>query len=321
MIEMPPQREGLAGDRGGIWFCHHARIGEHFASVIGAMRASVVRRAAVSTDVAWAAHRAARPRPHQPPMMNFFAGRVIIAHSRASRGVRRRAAPSDSALPATAPPSPALMPRGGGREHPGREGADLEAELGRPLRVGVARGRPATARRSTACRRRPTARRISSSSARAVEEQDVGAFLHIHLDARERLVDARRRAAIGAGEDEDAAVLRRFHRGADLHAGLLARQAGLAGGGEGAGGDLVLDQDRRRRRPAIGAHGALHVHGVAVAVVAIGQHQQVRRGAVHHRKLSNISPKEIRSRSGPPRRLGGDAGAGEEGGLRSRPRP
>ena len=68
----------------------------------------------------------------------------------------------------------------------------------------------------------------------------------------------------------------RLDGGADLHARLLARQAGLAGRGERARRDLVLDQHGGGAGAAIGAHGALHVHGVAVAVVAVGQHQQCR---------------------------------------------
>ena len=107
-----------------------------------------------------------------------------------------------------------------------------------------------------------------------IEEQDVGALLDVHLDARHGLVDALGRPAIGARQDQDAELLGGLDGGADLHARLVARQAGLAGGGQRARRDLVLDQDGGGAGAAVGAHGALHVHGVAVAVIAVGQHQQ-----------------------------------------------
>ncbi len=81
---------------------------------------------------------------------------------------------------------------------------------------------------------------------------------------------------------QDAGVLGRLDGRADLHARFLARQARLAGGREFARRDLVLDEHRGGAGATIGPHHALDVHRIAVAVIAVGQHEQVGRGAVHH---------------------------------------
>ena len=113
-------------------------------------------------------------------------------------------------------------------------------------------------------------------------------------------------------------LLRRLDGGADLHARLGARQAGLAGGGERARRDLVLDQHRGGAGAAIGAHRALHVHGVAVAVVAVGQHQQVGRRAMHHLEgIEHLAERqEVEIGTAQPARR--HTGAGQEGGLEAR---
>ncbi len=136
--------------------------------------------------------------------------------------------------------------------------------------VGVSRGAPGE---STAKEGRPFA---------AVEEQDVGAFLDVHLDAGDGLVHAGGRAAIGARHDQDAGVLRGSDGGADLHARFLPRQAGFAAGRERARRDLVLDEDGGGAEAAVGANGALDVHRIAVAVVAVREDEQIWGSGAHH---------------------------------------
>ncbi len=182
--------------------------------------------------------------------------------------------------------------------------------------VGVARGAPGDSttndgRPAAAATRAPDLRLVGGR----VEEQDVGALLDVHLDARHGLVDALGRAAVGARQDEDAGLLGGLHGGADLHARLLARQAGLAGGGQRARRDLVLDQDGGGAGAAVGAHGALHVHGVAVAVIAVGQHQRLRRRAAHHVEGVEHLREGDEVEIGSAEPAGGDAGARQEGRL------
>ena len=110
-------------------------------------------------------------------------------------------------------------------------------------------------------------------------------------------------------------VLGGLDGGADLHARLLARQAGLAGRGQRTRRDLVLDQHGGGAGAAIGAHGALHVHGVAVAVVAVGQHQQVGRRAMHHLEGVEHLAEGQQVEVGAAQATGRDAGTGEEGRL------
>ena len=47
---------------------------------------------------------------------------------------------------------------------------------------------------------------------------------------------------------------------------------------------VILSSIRMAAAPgaAIGTHGALHVHRVAVTMIAVRQHQQIRCGAMHH---------------------------------------
>ena len=111
------------------------------------------------------------------------------------------------------------------------------------------------------------------------EEDDVGAFGLEILTARQRLVEAVHRARIGPRHDQDVGVGARVHRGADLHARLLARDHLLAAGVAAfLRADLILDHHAGRAGAGIFDHRALDVERIAVAGVAVADQRDLAGG-------------------------------------------
>jgi len=84
---------------------------------------------------------------------------------------------------------------------------------------------------------------------------------------------------VGARDDEEIGAAARGHRGAQLRRhgvgvdDVLARHVAAA-----LGRPLVLHEDRRHAHGLVAGDGARDVLGVAIAVVAVDQHRQARRG-------------------------------------------
>ena len=150
----------------------------------------------------------------------------------------------------------------------------------------------------------------------AIQEKNIRAFFDKHLNPRHGFINAGGRAAIGARQNQDAGFLRRFNSRADFHARFCAWQAGLAGSGQGAWRDLVFNQDRRCTGAAISAHRALHIHRIAIAVIAIGQHQRIRRRTAHHVETVKHFGEGNQVQIRPAQAACGHAGTGQEGGFK-----
>ena len=182
--------------------------------------------------------------------------------------------------------------------------------------VGVARGAPGD---STTKDGRPaaaaTARRISASSAgESRNRMSAPSSTYICVRATASSMPWVGRQSVRA-RMRMPELLGGLDGGADLHARLLARNARLASGRQLARGDLVLDQDGGGAGPAVGADGALHVHGVAVTVVAVGEHQRLRRRAAHHVEGVEHLREGDEVEIGSAEPAGGDAGARQERSL------
>ena len=136
------------------------------------------------------------------------------------------------------------------------------------------------------------------------------------LQPRQRLVEAARDAGVGAGEQQNALLA------ACLDGGAAAQDRGVAldhqfGAvmAERARPDLVLDQHRGGAAAGVSADRLLHRERVAIAGVAIGQPQHLRRGGDdgldrvgHFRKGQQIHVGHREAHRG-------DAGAGDEAGA------
>ena len=70
--------------------------------------------------------------------------------------------------------------------------------------------------------------------------------------------------------------------GAHFHSDFVARQGRFPVGCECAGRDLIFDQHRGGAHPPICPNRTLGVHRIAVAVIAVGQDQQVGGGGTCH---------------------------------------
>ncbi len=148
---------------------------------------------------------------------------------------------------------------------------------------------------------------------RRLDERHVGPRRQRLVRPPHRLVEARHRARIGAGDDHEFALLRR-HGSTDLRHVILARHnllvvqmAALLRR------HLILDMDRRHAAPLIFLHGPEHVQLVAIAGVRIGDHRHRHRpddtrGILHH--LAHRQQAEIRiaARDGCPRARHVDGG-------------
>ena len=93
------------------------------------------------------------------------------------------------------------------------------------------------------------------------------------------------------------------------------RQARLARRRERARRDLVLDQDGGGAGAAIGPHGALNVHRIAIAMVAVGQHQRLRRRGMDHVEGIEHLAEGDQVEVGTAQAARRDAGPGQEGRL------
>ena len=207
--------------------------------------------------------------------------------NRRSRGWCAAPAAAARSWPPTSPAiraaRPAFMPAVAGDSRPVGKVPILKPSASACFCDGVARGAPGD---STTNDGRPLAaamaRPISASSAGELRNSmSAPSSTYISMRATASSMPCVGRQSVRASTRMPE-LPGRLDGGADFHARLGPRQAGLAGGGERARRDLVLDQHRGGAGAAIGAHRALHVHGVAVAVVAVGQDEQLGCRAMHH---------------------------------------
>jgi hypothetical protein len=146
-----------------------------------------------------------------------------------------------------------------------------------------------------------------------VGEEDVGAGLRVAAQPVDDLVDAVGRRRVGARADHEVRIAAGVDRRLDLLHHLLGRDHGLSGHVPAAlGRDLVLDGDGDDAGRLEGAHDEVHVEGVAVAGVGIGQERDggaLGEGAADPEIVVEGEDAAV----GPAQKILGDAGARDGG--------